>query len=336
MTTRERRMSSSGVATMRAARLHGVRDLRVERLPRPEPHAGELLVEIEACGVCPTDVRKYLIGLGESGYPLNPGHEWVGRVASVGGGVQGWGIGERVYGDTYAGYAEYATIAVERGEWSHGPMRIDDALPLDRAVFVEPLADCIHAVTHQGLVTAGDHAVVLGAGQMGLQLVAVAHATGAKVLAVDPLESRRELALAFGADAAVAAEGWAEQARDWAGEGGVQAVIVALGRVESVEPGLRALAPGGRLVLFAGFGEQHLAPVDLNLVHYRELAIVGSEWVGTPPNSRLECYRQAQELLSSGKLRLERLVTRRCTLDTLVEAFADIESLNALKIVLTP
>jgi len=76
--------------------------------------------------------------------------------------------------------------------------------------------------------------------------------------------------------------------------------------------------------------------VDLNLVHYRELSIVGSEWVGTPPNSRLECYGQAHDLLSSGGLRLERLVTRRCSLDTLVEAFADVQSLDALKIVLTP
>jgi L-iditol 2-dehydrogenase len=119
-------------------------------------------------------------------------------------------------------------------------------------------------------------------------------------------------------------------------ERGVRAVIVALGRADAVEPGLAALAPAGRLVLFAGFGDEHRAPVDLNLVHYRELAIVGSEWVGTPPNSRLECYRQAHDLLSSGPLELERLVTRHCSLDTLVEAFADVHSHDALKIVLTP
>jgi 2-desacetyl-2-hydroxyethyl bacteriochlorophyllide A dehydrogenase len=329
-------MSSSGAVTMRAARLHGVRDLRVERLPRPEPDASELLVEIEACGVCPTDVRKYLIGLGDRGYPLNPGHEWVGRVTRVGADVTGWQVGDRVYGDTYAGYAEYATLAVGHGAWSHGPLRVDDALPLDRAVFVEPLADCIHAVAHQGRIGPGDHAVVIGAGQMGLQLVAVARAAGAKVLAVEPLGARRELALEFGADAAVAAESWEEHARDWAGGDRIDAVIVALGRADAVAPGLKALAPGGRLVLFAGFGERNVAPVDLNIVHYRELEIVGSEWVGTPPNARLECYRQALDLLSSGELRLERLVTRRCSLDTLVEAFADVQSLDALKIVLTP
>jgi L-iditol 2-dehydrogenase len=329
-------MSSSPETSMRAARLHGVRDLRVERLPRPQPKPDELLIEIEACGVCPTDVRKYLIGVGDGGYPLNPGHEWVGRVAAVGGDVEGWAVGDRVYGDTYAGYAEYATLPAAHGRWSYGPLRVDDALPLDRAVFVEPLADCIHAVAHQARVRAGDRVVVVGAGQMGLQLVAVAHAAGARLLAVDPLAPRRRLAIELGAEGAVDAEGWENAALEWSDGTGVVAVILALGRSETVTPGLRALAPGGRLVLFAGFGDRNLATVDLNLVHYRELAVVGSEWVGTPPNSRLECYREAYDLLASGALELERLVTRRCTLDTLVEAFADVQSLDALKIVLTP
>jgi L-iditol 2-dehydrogenase len=320
---------------MRVARLHGVRDLRVETLPVPRPAPDELLVRVEACGVCPTDVRKFLIGVGHDGYPLNPGHEWVGRVEEVGAGVSAWRPGDRVYGDTYAGYAERAVLSVRPEEWSHGPLRLDDALPAERAVFVEPLADCIHAVRDQARVGSGDHLVVVGAGQMGLQLLAVARAAEARVLAVDPVEERRELAQAFGADDAVGPDGWPARARDWAGADGVRAVILALGRAEAVEPGLQALAPGGRLVLFAGFGEEPRWPIDLNLVHYRELAVVGSEWVGTPPHARLECYQEAHELLRGG-LQLERLVTRSCTLDTLVEAFADVERLNALKIVLRP
>jgi L-iditol 2-dehydrogenase len=67
-------------ATMRAARLHGIGDLRIESLPVPEPRPGEVLVRIEACGVCPTDARKFAIGVADGGYPLNPGHEWTGHV----------------------------------------------------------------------------------------------------------------------------------------------------------------------------------------------------------------------------------------------------------------
>lgn len=327
---------SSSPRVMSAARLHGVRDLRVETLPVPEPSATELLVRVEACGVCPTDVRKFLIGTDESAYPLNPGHEWVGRVVEVGGDVRDWQAGDRVYGDTYAGYAEYAVLDTRGSRWSHGPLRLDDGMPTDRAVFVEPLADCIHAARHQARAGEGDHVVVVGAGQMGLQLVAVAHAAGSNVLAVDPLAPRRELALRFGAAEAVPADGWELHAREWAAGAGVAAVILALGRADAVDPALAALAPGGRLVLFAGFGDQAVRPVDLNLVHYQELSIIGSEWVGTPPNQRLECYEDARTLLRDGGLDLERLVTSHCTLDTLVNAFTDVERHQAMKIVLTP
>jgi L-iditol 2-dehydrogenase len=327
---------SSDVGTMRAARLHGVRDLRVESVPVPVPAADELLVRVDACGVCPTDVRKFLIGVGGDGYPLNPGHEWVGRVHAVGPDVDGWHVGDRVYGDTYAGYAEFAVLGTGSARWSHGPLRVDADLPDDRAVFIEPLADCIHAVRDQARVSDGHNVVVVGAGQMGLQLVAVACAAGARVLAVDPLEQRRRLAREFGADHAVAPDRWQDDARAWVDGLGIDAVILALGQADTVSPSLAALAPGGRLVLFAGLGNDSERAIDLNLLHYRELSIVGSEWVGTPPNARLDCYEQAHALLRDGGLELERLVTRHCTLETLVEAFTDVDRHQAMKIVLTP
>jgi L-iditol 2-dehydrogenase len=335
MTIRVHPMSNSD-GMMRAARLHGVRDLRQELLPIPEPGPRDLLVRIEACGVCPTDIRKYLIGAGDGAYPLNPGHEWVGRVERAGSDVADWHTGDRVYGDTYAGYAEYALVPVDAAEWSYGPLRVDERIPLDRAVFVEPLADCIHCVHNQASVRDGDHIAVVGAGQMGLQLVAVAHAVGAHVLSVEPLESRRVLAKDLGAEEAIPPEGWPERARSWAGGEGLRAVIIAVGSPGPVEAALRSLAPGGRVVLFAGLGDQGSAVVDLNLVHYRELTIVGSEWVGAPPNSRLDCYERAHDLLASGRLKLERLVDHRCTLDALAQAFAEIHEHGALKIVVNP
>src|SRR4051794_12668223 len=188
---------------MRAARLHGIGDLRVETLADPEPGAGELLVRIEACGLCPTDLRKFMIGTSD-GYPLNPGHEWLGRVESVGAGVAGWQVGDRVYGDTYAGYADLAILATDGNPWSHGPLDIPDDLPTDRAVFIEPLADCLHAVMDQGRVRSGDRAIIVGAGQMGLQLVAAAVHAGASVRVIEPDARRREFALDLGAAEALA------------------------------------------------------------------------------------------------------------------------------------
>ncbi len=319
-------------ATMRAARLHGVRDLRVETLPVPEPGDGELLVRIEGCGVCPTDVRKYLTGVNDGDYPFNPGHEWVGRVTAVGPGTDRWRTGDRVYGDTYAGYAEYALLRAAPAGWSAGALRIDDGLDVERAVFVEPLADCLHAMLDQGRAGPGDRVLVLGAGQMGLQLVAVAAGAGAEVLVVEPLPERRELARAFGAGSVAGAASWQAAAQTF----GPTVALLSVGDPELVMPLVEAVEPGGRVVLFAGFGDRPLATLDLNRIHYREVAVVGSEWIGTPPNVRLERYADAAALLASGAIPVERLVTARCDLDGLGAAFAAVQERRGLKTVLLP
>ena len=322
-------------STMRAARLHGIGDVRVESLPVPEPGAGEVLVRVEACGVCPTDARKFAIGMGETEYPFNPGHEWVGRVVKAGEGALGLSPGELVYGDTYGGYAEYATIATEPGGWSRGALPLGD-LPVERAVFVEPLADCLHAVHDQAQVGEGDRVAVLGAGSMGLQMVAVASRAGARVIAVEPREDRRDLATRFGAELAVDAGGFGEAVADWTGGAGPDAIIVTLGRGEVVAGAVSVCAPGGRVVLFAGFGNEGVAPVDLNRLHYGEISLVGSEWVGVPPQQRFERYEQARGLLAEGGLVLEELVSDRAGLDGVEQALRAVLDQRSLKVVLYP
>jgi L-iditol 2-dehydrogenase len=322
-------------ATMRAARLHGIGDVRVESLPVPEPAAGEVLVRVEACGVCPTDARKYAIGVNDGDYPFNPGHEWVGRVVEPGEDVQGLSPGDRVYGDTYGGYAEFTTIAAGPGGWSRGALPLGD-LPVERAVFLEPLADCLHAVHDQARVAGGHRVAVLGAGSMGLQMVAAAARAGARVMAVEPREDRRALAARFGAELAVDATGWREAAADWTGGDGPDAIVVTLGRGEVAADAVGACAPGGRVVLFAGFGNEGVAPVDLNRLHYKEISLVGSEWIGVPPHQRFERYEQARELLAGGGLRLEELVSDRIGLDGVEEALRAVRDQRTMKIVLYP
>lgn len=321
--------------TMRAARLHGVGDVRLESLPVPEPAPGEVLVRIEACGICPTDARKYAIGVNDGDYPFNPGHEWVGRVVDAGRGVKGLAPGERVYGDTYGGYAEYATVKARAEGWSRGALPLGD-LPVERAVFVEPLADCLHAVHDQARVATGDRLVIIGAGSMGLQMTAAAAHEGARVLAVEPLGERRILAKQFGAELAVDPGGWPEAAAEWSAGAGPDAIVVSLGRGDVVAEAVSACGPGGRVVLFAGFGNEGTAPVDLNRLHYREISLVGSEWVGAPPRQRFERYEQARALLAEGDLRLEELVSDRTGLEGVEDALRAVRDQRSLKTVLYP
>jgi L-iditol 2-dehydrogenase len=318
---------------MRAARLHGLEDLRIEIVDVPEAAPGELLVRIEANGVCATDARKYRVGVNDGTYPFNPGHEWVGRVEAVGDGVVGWEPGERLYGDTYGGYAELTTIAVEPSAWSCGPTRLPDDVPVERAVFLEPLADCLHAVHDRAGVGAGDRAAIVAAGSMGLQMVAVAARAGAHVIAVEPQRERRSLALRFGAAEAVEPDGWPEAVRD---DGGADAVIVCAGDPDLIAPSIEACSNGGRIVLFAGFGDRPVVPVDVNELHYRELALLGSEWIGAPPNQRRERYDEAAALLTGGDLPLEELVTARCSFDDLEEALVGRSNFRVLKTVFLP
>jgi L-iditol 2-dehydrogenase len=320
-------------ATMRAARLHGIEDLRIDTVDAPAAGPGELLVRIDANGVCATDARKYRVGVNDGTYPFNPGHEWVGRVEGVGPDVDGWSIGDRVYGDTYGGYADLATIPVVPGPWSCGPMKLDDSTPDDRAVFLEPLADCLHAVLDQAEVRQGQRVVVVAAGSMGLQTVAVAAREGAHVVAVEPQPERRELARTFGADEAIEPEDWVAHVSD---AGSADAVIVCAGDPDLIGPAIAACAAGGRVVLFAGFGDRPVVPVDVNDLHYREIALVGSEWVGTPPNQRRERYGDAAALLASGELTLEDLVTARCSFDDLEDALIGRSSFRVLKTVFRP
>ena len=98
--------------------------------------------------------------------------------------------------------------------WSCGPTRLPDDVPVGRAVFLEPLADCLHAVTDQARVRDGERVVVVAAGSMGLQMIAVSTRAGAHVVAVEPQAERRELARAFGAAEDLDPEGWVDAVRD--------------------------------------------------------------------------------------------------------------------------
>lgn len=322
--------------TMRALRLFGPGDLRLVREPVPRPGRGELLVRVEGCGLCPTDARRYRAGADPGSGPVALGHEWVGRVVEVGPGTTSWREGDRVYGDTFAGFAEYALISTSPSSESRGAFRLPDDLPLERAVFVEPVADCLHALTDGARGRPGQRAVVFGAGQMGLQVVAVARHLGLETLTVDPLPIRRDLATELGAVAATTPGAAGDEiARRW-GSAGADLAVVAVGDPRAVDEALRVVRTGGAVVLFAGFGEAGRSVVDLNLIHYRELAVVGTTWIGVAPNQRYELYEEALSLLEAGAVPTERLVTAYCGLGEVERYFERHARHGELKTIVIP
>ena len=239
---------------------------------------------------------------------------------------------QRVYGDTYGGYAEYATIAVEPGEWSCGPTAVPDDVPVERAVFLEPLADCLHAVIDQAQVRAGDHVVVVAAGSMGLQMVAVAGRIGARVTRRRAAGRNAEIwPVASGPPTRSSREGWPERVR--AGADGAPRRSDRLRRRPRTWSHRRSrpAPPGAGSCCSPGFGDRPIAPVDVNAIHYREIALVGSEWIGAPPNQRREHYAEAAEIIGSGSLPLEELVSARCSFDDLEDALLGRSEFRELK-----
>jgi L-iditol 2-dehydrogenase len=321
--------------TMRVARLHGIEDLRIEDVPVPAPGSTELLVRVEANGVCATDARKYRVGVNDGTYPFNPGHEWVGRVERIGDDVDGVDVGQRIYGDTYGGYAEFVVIDAAPKPWSCGPTTVPDDVPVERAIFLEPLADCLHALLDQAQIRDGQRIGVVAAGSMGLQTIALASRLGTHVTAIEPKPERRNLAIRFGASDAIEPDGWVERIRSQEPRG-LDAVIVCAGDPALVAPSIDACADRGTVVLFAGFGDRPRVEVDVNALHYREIALVGSEWVGVPPHSRCERYADAVERITDLGFPLEELVTHRCSFDDLEDALIGRGSFDVLKTMFTP
>ncbi len=321
---------------MRQALLFGVNDLRVVETPDPRPGPDELLVRVTACGICPTDVRKYRHGNGLE-YPFNPGHEWVGEVLEV---LGDWGEvtpGTRVVGGGYRGYAEYAVLG-RREKYAGALTPIPAGLADEVATFCEPLADCLHALRDQAGLAVGDTVLITGAGPMGLLLLMAARAMGVRALVSEPLAERRALAARYGAVAVLdpAAEDPGDAGRELTGGRGADAAVVAIGAQDALEQAIAAVKPRGRVVLFASFTGSGRVTVDANAIHRRETALVGSRWVGVPGDLDFTLYPVALRLLACRAVPAGDLITHRLPLERVEEGFQLVENRQALKVVVFP
>ena len=334
---------------MKAAVLHGPRDLRIESATDPAPAPGEVLVRVKAAGLCGTDYRIWS-GDRPVRYPLIMGHEFIGEVAAVGAGVTHLMPGDRVavepnYScgscalcregnrnlcakrtavgiDVSGGFAQFARLPA-RCCWL-APAGLTE----EQLLLTEPLAVMVRAVA-RAEVKPGATAAVVGAGTLGLLGLQVLRARGARVLVVGRTERRLSLARQLGAEAvhSLAAGPGSEAARAFSGREGVDVVVETAGTPEAVAGAIELARPGGRVVLTG-------LPHEPSQVHFfwvvrHELTLVGSMIYQDE-------FPEAMRLLHDGAVTVAPLVTHRFPLDAIGDAFVAYRQPDSIKIAVIP
>lgn len=290
----------------------------VVTLPVPEIAPDEVLVAARSVGVCHSDIDllegRYIIPFE---YPLIPGHEWSGEVVAVGSAVTSFAPGDRVVGECVIGDDHFgfsisgaaAEFFVARPEWLH---RLPDQLSWTMGALVEPFSVAYYALVRAGGVDASDTVVVLGAGPVGLAVVAAAHAMGALTIAVEPSQDRRDAALALGADHAVVPEELDALLAEVTDGRGADLVAEVTGRSEVMAQALEIAGFRGR-VAYIGIDVGREAPAKLGLIQSKELRITGS--IGSPG-----VWPETLRFLARSGIDLSAVVTQRYGVEQALDA----------------
>ncbi|RDG37116.1 zinc-dependent alcohol dehydrogenase [Streptomyces corynorhini] len=340
----------STLATNRRIVVTSLDDIRVERIPRPEPGQGHILVRSTVVGICGSDMhavhgRHPFVSL-----PMRPGHEVVGVIAATGPGVDPARTGTRVVIEPNLAcgtcaqclrgrYNICATLDVfgcqtPGGMTDHFVIAADRAVPLPddlddlRAALVEPAATPVHAVRRAGDLT-GRRVLVVGAGPIGLFVLLAARAAGAAHIAVaDLLEGKRELARRLGADSVLdpADPDAADHAVTALG-GRADVVFDCVSRESTVRLAINVLDKGG-LLMTVGVPSGPTS-IDLDLVQDRELTIMGNLMY-----TRQDIDR-AIELLRSATFALGDIVTATYDIEDAAEAFRASDDPRHVKVLVT-
>jgi 2-desacetyl-2-hydroxyethyl bacteriochlorophyllide A dehydrogenase len=326
--------------------LDAPRAIRIDTADIPEAGPRDLLIKIARTGICGTDLAFFREGAPVAGAIL--GHEFAGTVIARGSEVAGVAVGDRVVanpmidlvglGRLAGSFAQY--LRLPAAEPGRNVFTLPSAISDDMGALIEPFAVGLHAV-NRSRVRAGEKVVIYGAGPIGLCVLASLKARGVeRVLAVDPSEKRRSIALAMGASATHDPRDGS--APDFVAEhfGGEQLPFmpeplaladVALdcaGVAAAIDDAVHSLAPRGRLVLVA---DPHgVALAALRLVMLRELELLGALAYDDE-------FTEAIELLASGKVDLAPLVTHRFPLTELGRAFeTQMDADKAVKVLVSP
>lgn len=324
---------------MRAAVYTGHSRVAVQKVPAPVPGPGEITIAVQACGICPTDLKKIKDNLLPP--PRIFGHETAGVVAQVGAGVTRFRPGDRVVAfhhipcrdcfycrhKLYAQCEIYKRVGITAGfepagggfaqyirvmDWivRDGVELIPDGVSFESATFVEPVNTCLKAVVAAN-PQAGDVVLIQGQGPIGLIFTMLVARTGATIVATDTIPERLALARRFGA-----AEAYDPRTTDiprrmveiTAGRG-ADLVLVAASARGIVDEAIRSSRPGSKILLFAQTSDQERVELSGASICKDERTLFGVY------SASVDLQAESARLVFSGELRVEELISHCLMLD---------------------
>lgn len=346
---------------MKAGVYEGKERIEVKQVPDPALDEGEVLVKVDSCAVCGTDLRTYRHGDKKIQPPRILGHEFCGTIVESRTKEANVGIGDRIvmyivlpcgecryckmgranlcisrttmsyhHDGAFAPYIKIPAKAVSGGHL----FKVETDIPSDQMGLAEPLGCVINA--HGKLkIDLYDTVAVIGAGPIGVMHALVSRLQGAqKVWMLDTMQSRLEKASTFDIDGAIQVKpdgSHIDQLMQLTDGLGPSVVIVACSNAHAQADALEIVGKGGRVEYFGGLPKSApTAVLNTNHLHYKEVVITGSY------SEKMSDFQAAQALIQSGRFPADKIITHTLDLDDITDAFALMESGEALKVCIRP
>lgn len=346
---------------MKAAIYHGKEQIVLENVQDPTLSTGEVLIEIDACAVCGTDLRTYRHGDKKIIPPRILGHEFCGTVVESAAPDANVNVGDRVvmyivlscgecryckggrqnlcvsrttmsyhYDGAYAPFVKVPAPFVK----NHQLFKVESEIPSDQMSLAEPLGCVINAHGHLQ-IGVYDTVAVIGAGPIGVMHAVMARLQGAqKVWMLDVSKNRLKMAEDFDIDDTVTVTpdgSHIEKINELTGGFGPSVVIVACSNAHAQADALEIAGKGGKVEYFGGLPKSApTAVLNTNHLHYKELIISGSY------SEKMTDFQASQALIQSGRFPADRIITHSLPLERMTEAFPLMESGEALKVCILP
>ena len=340
---------------MRIARYYSNRDIKIEEAPQPKIGGGELLIRVEASGICGSDVMEwYRIDR----VPLVLGHEIAGIVEEVGEGIDKYKKGDRVSASHHVpcgkcnyclnghqtvcdtlrktnfnpgGFCEF--LRLPKINVDYGVYPLPKEVSFEEATFIEPLA-CVFRGQRVAGMKPGLSVLVVGSGIAGLLHILMAKINGSRrIVATDICDYRLKAAKKFGADAVFLAKDYNTDSLLKINEARLaDLVIVCTGSLQAIVQALESVERDGTVLFFAATDKDVTVPLSINNIFWRNERKFISSYAGSPND-----HREALELIRNGKARVKEMITHRLPLAETQEGFRLVlEAKDSIKVIIEP